>query len=325
MGKLTLLVLVLAIALGAYWFWWSDQGANDPITVEGKLSISGVPGLPGLASVLPTQGSGNVDFTLQAVPNKLKFSGTAQGEKVSFIVRLDKREMHILNHKRKVYASQEFDFVDMSETEQDEKSGETWFEALTRTADWAYIGTGDGKRFCNKQAPTELSKGNPGRAELWFTPDTRLGRRYFSTLNRLFRIQPVGNSKQWGMFNLGAMQSLFNGNTAQNEKRPQLKYVNLDFFPVPMKADVAFGPMRFKLDVKNLSREKIPKDTFEIPSDYTLDNNLTRAPRPATAPARNIANQPRPETIRFVVPKRTQRRQVVVPRRTPPRRSSGST
>jgi len=101
---------------------------------------------------------------------------------------------------------------------------------------------------------------------VWFTPDTRLGRRYFSTINKLARVNAVGRGGK------GPISSILGapvpGMPKTSGKRPQVKYVNLDFFPIPMKADLSVGPMRIKLDVKRLSRKKIPKDVFEVPSDY---------------------------------------------------------
>ena len=268
MGKVTLAVLVAAIALGVYWFWWYDQGANKPITVEGTISVAGMAVGQGMA------GSQKMDFTLQAVPGKLRVSGTVQGERVSAIMDLSKRTLCLRNESKKKYAIEEFEFVDMAETKAPEEMEGSWPEEFERTADWEYIGTGDGKWFCNKQTaktlPGELSGGGgapgvnvPGlqqmaamfktvSAEMWFTPDTRLGKRYFSMLNKLSRIRVPGQK------------------AADKEKRPQIKYVNLSYFPLPMKAVLSFGPARLEMDVKRLSRERIPKDVFEIktPSGY---------------------------------------------------------
>jgi len=273
-GKVTLAVLVLAIALAVYWFWWSDQGANNPIAVEGTLSVSGIPAMPGM------QGSQKIDFTLQAVPNKIRIAGSVQGKEVSAIINLSKRELYVLNESKKTYAQEEFDLVDMAKTKPPEKH-ETWEKNLKRTADWDYIGAGEGRWFCNKQTftglPTgqaDLTKSIPGmnipagpqmdalkksvKGEMWFTPDTRLGRRYFSTLNKLFRVKPVGRGGSSPLSNIAK----------SSEKRPQLKYVNLDYFPIPMKLVAGLGPMRIEMNVKNISRKKLPKDVFEAPSNY---------------------------------------------------------
>jgi len=275
MGKVTLAVLVIAIALGVYWFWWSDQGANSPITVEGTLSVSGMPMMPGM------QGPMEADFILQATPSKRKFTLTAQGKKLTDILCPGKRKWYVLDEKKKTYAQLEFSLVEMTETASPSEMKGTWFSELKRTADWDYIGTGDGKRFCNKQTFSGLPEGlmdmlkdsgapsaalaqvealsNNIKWELWFTPDTRVGRRYFSMFNKLMRIDPVGRGEMDTMFDI---TKLFKG------KRPQVKYVNLDYFPIPMKAVVSFGPMRVEMNVKSLSRRKIPKDAFEVPSDY---------------------------------------------------------
>lgn len=267
MGKVTLAVLVVAIALGVYWFWWSDQGANNPITVEGTLSG------PGVAMIAGMQGAQKVDFSLQAVPGKIRVGRRLQGTRVSAIINLSKREFYVLNESEKTYAQEEFDLVDMSQTKPPEKSELAWPKELKRTPEWDYIGSGEGKRFCNKQTftglPSELmdaAKAAPGagaalpqmnalasavKGEMWFTPETRLGRRYFSTLNKLLRWRQVGSGMK------------------ESQKRPQVKYVNLDYFPLPMKAVTSFGPMRIEMNVKNLSRKKIPKDVFQVPSGYT--------------------------------------------------------
>ncbi len=265
MGKITLAVLVVAIALGVYWFWWSDQGANNPIAVEGTLSVAGMPATPGM------QGPQTIDFSLQALPNRLKAGGNVQGKEMSAIIDLRKRKMYVLNESKRTYAEEEFELVDMTQTKREDLNL-PWPKEFKRTPDWDHIGTGEGKWFCNKQTLKELPKeladaaktsgtDVPGaammeavlkniNAEIWFTPDTRLGRRYFSMLNKLTRICKVGKG------------------TAEKEKRPQFQYVNLDYFPIPMKATLSLGPMRIEMEVKSLSRKKIPKDAFDIPSNY---------------------------------------------------------
>jgi len=321
MGKVTLGILVLAIAAGVYWFWWSDQGGNGPITVEGTISVSGMPTIPGLpAAQGPLKGS----FTLRALPNKLRFDQDFQGlpVKMSAIIRLDKRLIYVLDEKKKTYDSEEFDLVEMSQTELHEGK-ESWPSEFKRTADWEYIGRDDGKRFCNKQTasslPKEISdatKGAPSgaasmlpgmeamfknaKAELWFTPDTRIGRRYFSMLNKLTRMRVAG------------------AKVDEKEKRPQFKYGNLDFFPIPMRAAVSFGTMRVELEVKSLSRGKIPKDVFEIPSAYQLKKQGRAELNPAMAPNPSVTNQPSSEP-RMIVVKPTR---ALTPRPTTTRRTT---
>jgi hypothetical protein len=255
-----------------YWFWWQDQGANAPITVKGTLSVSGMPGM-GTSGSAP-----KIDFTLQTIPNKVRVSGDVQGQKVSAIVDLSKRTVYVLNDSKRKYGEEEFEYVDMPQTELHGSKDETWPKEFKRTSDWEYIGAGDGRRFCNKQTfsasaadAMDAAKGIPGislpqlpatgdtsgkvEGEMWFTAETRLGKRHFSTLNKLTRIREVGKG------------------TKTKEKRPQYKYVNLDFFPIPMKGKVssqAMGMrMTLQMDAKSLSRKKISKDVFEVPSGYT--------------------------------------------------------
>ena len=318
MGKITLAVLILAIATGVYWFWWSDQGANSPITLTGTISYAGMPGMDGALKS---------NFTLQAVPNKIRSTADIQGQRISSIIDLKKKKMYVLNDAEKTYAVEEFDLVGMSQTEKQDKWENTWFSGFKQTADWDYIGNGEGKHFCNKQTleglPTELTgaaKGAAGtsapaaslmqgvsksvKGEAWFTPATRLGWRYFSTLNKLIRMRP-------------------NGTHRDTTKRPQFRYANLDFFPIPMKASVSLGPMRMQMEVDKLSRGKISKDVFEVPRNYRLDNSATAkgntsvlpfssvqnqrppAPRPTAAPARTVRTPPRTPTRRVVIPRRT--------------------
>lgn len=327
MGKVTLVILVLAIALGVYWFWWLDQGANGPISAEGALSFVGVPGLPG------TQGPMKVNFTLQAMPNKLRLSGKTQGNAFSAIIRLDKREMYILDESKRTYSTEEFELVGMDQTKPPEETEETWPSEFKRTADWEYMGSGDGKRFCNKQTMTglpkqlmDITKTAPGgsaemlplmqamlkdvKADLWFTPETRLGRRYFSMLNKLARIREVGK--------------------AVDEKRPQFRYGNLDYFPIPMKAVIAMGPVRMEMEVKSLSRKRIPKDVFEVPSDYkkVAKQQMGQDFNPqmsggATAPRSGQTFSPQPS--RTIIAPRTRGTATTrtAPRRTTPTRPTG--
>jgi hypothetical protein len=270
MGKVTLAVLVLAIALGVYWFWWSDQGANSPITLEGTITVSGVPTIPGVSA---PGGQQKADLTLQVLPNKVRVLQHAQGQTANVIIRLDKREIYYIDTKNKKYALEEFDLVDKSETELQEKGEETWSSDFTRTPEWGYVGTGEDKRFCNRQTATGLPKvfvniattwAGKGSAaaiietmfknmklELWFTPEMRFGRRHFSTLNKLLRIRKVGSGVK------------------QEGKRPQFEYVNLAFFPIPLRAVVSQGQMKIEVEVKRVSRGKISKDVFEVPSGFT--------------------------------------------------------
>ncbi len=265
MGKVTLLVLVLAIALGVYWFWWSDQGANKPITVEGTLTVSGMPSLPGSPAA---SGPQKIDVTLQTVPSKVRISARIQGRIIARVVRLDKREVYYIDEKARKYALEELDFVDMNQTELHEKGKETWPSEFTRTPDWEYVGRDEDRWFCNRQTMTGLPKemtdavktaaaAGPAAAmfknvkiEAWFTPETRVGRRHFRTLNKLTRIREVG------------------GKMKEGEKRPRFEYVNLAFFPIPLRANVSLGQMKIELEVRRLSREKIAKDAFEVPSGF---------------------------------------------------------
>ena len=269
MGKVTLAVLVLAIALGVYWFWWSDQGANKPITVEGTLTVSGMPSLPGSPAA---SGPHKIDFTLQTVPNKVRISARIQGRTIAQIVRLDKRETYYVDEKSKKYAVEEFDLMDMDQTKLYEKGKETWPSEFTRTPDWEYVGRDEEKWFCNRQTLTGLPKdmtdavkgaaaAGPAAAmfeamfknvkiEVWFTSETRVGRRHFRTLNKFIRVREVGSKVKEG------------------EKRPQFEYVNLAFFPIPLRANVSLGQMKMELEVRRLSREKIAKDAFEVPAGF---------------------------------------------------------
>jgi hypothetical protein len=275
MGKVTLAVLVAAIALAVYWFWWSDQGANSPITLEGTISATGVPMMPGMQG--PLEGS----FTLQATPSKRKFTIAFQDIRITDIFCPSKKLWYVLNEKKKVYAKLEFNLVDTSKTDLYEVD-ETWFSGLKRTAEWDYIGAGEEKRFCNKQTFSGLPKwltdaikasgaesaglsqiealAKGVQWEMWFTPETRVGKRYFGLLNKMARVEPVGRGEQNATLDLS---KLFKG------KRPQVKYANLDFFPIPLKLNVSMGPVKVDLSVKNLSRKSVPKDAFEVPSGYT--------------------------------------------------------
>ncbi len=279
MGKLTLAILVLAIALGVYWFWWSDQGANSPITVEGTMTVSGMPRLPGAATA---SGPQEIDFTIQTVPGKIRLSATIEGQTFANIIRLDKRESYTLDMKGKKYALEEFDLVDMGQTELHEKGEDNWPQELTRTADWEYISTDENKWFCNRQTMTGLPKeltdaanlsaaGGPAAAlfatmfenvklELWFTPKSRVGRRHFRTVNKLIRIRQVGSGIK------------------EEGKRPQFEYLDLAFFPFPLKANISLGQMKIEMDVKRFSRNKIPKDVFEIPSGFAKVNKQEITP-----------------------------------------------
>ena len=242
-NKITIVGVILIVGLGAFWFFYYEQGANQPIAIEATITASGT-GIP-----MAVNGA---ELNLYATPKKLKINLEVDKEKVDFILRLDKDIMFIIDHSKRKYAEIEFKYVDKDKVKSPSDASFKWEDKFDIKVDAKYIGEGSDKIFCRKFS----LKNNPAKVDIWLTRDIKIGRSYIKAVNKLLKIDPV--NKQ-------------NKSIGGGGKRPQIGSQNMEYFPV--KLDVSMSErgqsINVKLEAKKVSRKSIPKSEFEVPSGFS--------------------------------------------------------
>jgi Domain of unknown function (DUF4412) len=245
LNKITIGVVVLVVAVGAFWFFYYEQGANKPITIEGTLTASGT-GMPMAVNA--------AEVNLYATPKKLKINAEINKEKVDLILRLDKEIILIIDHSSRKYAEIEFKYVDKDKVKSPGDSTFKWEDLFDIKVDTGYVGEESDKIFCRKLS----LKNAPGKYEMWLTRDIRIGRSYIKAVNKLLKIDPV---------------NMPNMSTGGGGKRPQIRYQNMEYFPIPLKLDVSMSQGQYRVNMKweakKVSRKSIAKSEFEVPSGFT--------------------------------------------------------
>jgi len=243
--KITIGFLILVLIVGGFWLFYYQQGANRPITIEGTATI-----------MMSTMRSPyTLDIVYVATPRKHKLSvSTATKEKYDLILKLNKKIFQMIDHKEGAYAEVEFKYVEKDKVEEPKKFNADQYDMLEETVDAQYIGTGQNRYFCRKIQIKNI----PGTFEIWLTRDTKMGRAYIGTLNRLLRIEVVN----------APMPA-----AALNAKRPQLSSKDIRYFPIPFKADISvpvpgLGNYRLQWEAKKVSRGRVKTSAFELPSGY---------------------------------------------------------
>lgn len=244
-NKITIGVVVLVVAVVAFWFYYYEEGANKPITIEGVLTASGT-GMPIAVN--------DAKVSMYATPKKLKINAEINKEKVDFILRLDKEIMLIIDHSSRKYSEIEFKYVAKDKVKSPDDSSFRWEDLFDIKVDAGYVGDESDKVFCRKLS----LKNVPGKFDIWLTRDIKIGRSYIKAVNKLLKIDPI---------NMPNMPAGGGG------KRPQLRYKNMDYCPIPLKLDLAVKQgrqnVKVKLEAKKISRKSIAKSEFEVPSDFT--------------------------------------------------------
>ena len=203
-----------------------------------------------------TKAKESFGLQLYANPSKLKFNlRVATGEEFDVILRLDEKKMYLVNGEEKTYTEIEFDYVGKEKTEKPKDIDFNLEKGLDFTVDSLYVGEGAEKFFCRKFSRKE----GRDKVELWFTGDTKIGRSYVGSMNKLARIKLVTKIPLFG----DAM-------TIKTESRPQYRYKDLDYFPIPLKADIVSTMMKARIEweAKKVSRASIKKEEFEVPAGY---------------------------------------------------------
>lgn len=244
-NKITIGIVVLVIAVGAFWFFYYEEGANKPIAIEGTLTVSGS-GVPMAVK--------DARVSMYATPKKLKINAEINNEKVDFILRLDKEIMLIIDHSSRKYSEIEFKYVGKDKVKSPDDSSFKWEDLFDIKVDSGYVGDESDKVFCRKLS----LKNAPGKYEIWLTRDIKIGRSYIKAVNKLLKIDPI---------NIPNMPKGGGG------KRPQIRYQNMEYCPIPLKIDVAMAQGQYRINMKweakKISRKSISKNEFEVPSDFT--------------------------------------------------------
>jgi len=243
--KITVGVVLLLIAFGAFWFFYYEGGANRPITIEGTVTVK-------VAGQATFDSAGKVG--VYATPKKLAIDLSEGDMDLDLILRLDKKLVYIVNHAKRSYAEMEFKYVDKGKIESAKESKFKWEDLFETKVDGKYIGEDPEKYYCRKL----VMKNFPGKYEMWLSRDLRIGRSYVNGLNKVLRIDPV---------NMPDIPAGGGGN------RPQIRYRNMEYFPLPLKMDLAMvqGPQRisFKWEATRVSRKSINNSEFEVPSGFS--------------------------------------------------------
>jgi hypothetical protein len=238
MGKIILILWIAAIAFGGYWLGYYQEGANKDITIEMD------------AKVVPQGSVVQLEFyALYASGNKLALDMGIRGRGVNTRGRIifdtaGKEATQLLDNE-KIYAKAPFELVDKSECEPASAVLLLENKDVQRLADSKTIA---GYR-CHAFGSTEDAR-DKGKA--WYTYELRLGRTHIALVNKLLRMK-------------GASGFVFGGG-ASGGKPAQVSH--FDYFPIPLSAHVRSNVGQLTIEVKSVTRNKIKKSIFEVPSGY---------------------------------------------------------
>ena len=268
MGKVIVIVLIVLIGLGGYWFYWEGGGSNAPIVVEYDLKTTGKI----MFGPVPLNINANGTLGFLAKPNAFRVNadidaGIMGKMKISAIYRLDKKKAYLILHDEKVYATDTFSYVPMSDTKKPEDIDFDWYDKFDVKVDGQWFGEKKERYFARKHSPKmEMQPGGPQyKVELWFTDNTELGSRYVKSINKLFRIEFKSDSK--------TASSIPGITDKGKEKREQFTGIDFPYFPVPLKvvlvySDQQVGRSSMSLEAKKFSRKRVSSSEFKVPSDY---------------------------------------------------------
>jgi hypothetical protein len=238
MGKIVLILWIAAIAFGGYWLGYYQEGANKDITIEMD------------AKLVPQGSPVQLEFTaLYASSNKLALDmgirgrGVNTGGRIIFDVA-GKKVIQTLDNE-KIYAEAPFELVDKSECEPASALLLLESKDVQRLPDSKTIA---GYR-CHAFGSSEDAR---NKSKAWYTYELPLGRTHVALLNKLLRMKGEGGSVL--------------GGGASSGKRPQVSH--FDYFPIPLSAQGHSNAGQLTIEVKSITREKIAKSVFEVPSGY---------------------------------------------------------
>lgn len=292
MGKITLIVLIALAGLGAYWFYWNEEGANSPIRSNYDI----------IMTILEKKGNAITRYdmdgylNLYAIKDRAKFETKInikkQNKKIAdlkfdVIFRLDTLKLFLILPDSKVYFEKEFTLVPASQAEKPGKSDFVWQENFETAIDGEWFGNDKEKYFAIKQVPKgkeweEWKKQMPGtKIELWFTSDTKFGSYYVNLINKILRMDMNWEKEMGGLKDVIALPKITGGSS--ENKRTQLSKSNLPYFPIPLKMyfeTIESDPrnpanknhIRITATSKEFSRNKIQKSEFIVPADYKKVN-----------------------------------------------------
>jgi len=237
MGKIVALLWIGAILFGGFWFGYYEEGANRDITIEMDLKMASR-GAPFRMSFDKLYASGNklaVDFDFKS----RQFNSHGR-----MIFDMAKKKRIMMFDAVKAYDETSFDLVDKSECEPAETMFLMGEEDLERLAGSKTIAGYRCHAFTAKEGGREVGKG-------WFTYQIRLGRSHVALVNKLIRME-------------SDEPSFFGGDSSEKERK---QYSGFDYFPLPLSARMPMDGGQIAIEVKSISRDKIDKSVFEVPSD----------------------------------------------------------
>ena len=288
MGKIIVIVLVALVGTGTYWFYWEDDGANAPITVEYDLEVEAR-----TRGANPSYWKVEGDLSIYARPNMIKIDGDIGFRKAGkkkgnihgvVILRLDKKKVYFVLPEQKVYVEEEFKFAATSRLQKPGESEFDWDKLFKIERDGMWFGEEgeeDEQYFARKhtvieeeeETTRELGQNRETtEGEMWFTNGTKLGRRHIKTLNKIIRIRPKEKDKSSDPFDWTNLWTEVR--PSDDEKLPQLAKEDFPYFPLPLKVVVkdskrdrnSLKTVSVKLNAGKISRKRISKSEFEPPS-----------------------------------------------------------
>jgi hypothetical protein len=238
MGKIVAILWVLVILFGAFWLVYYQEGANRDITIEmdGRMTMRGMPIQFNMDKLYASGGKLALDFELKSG----RFNSRGK-----LICDTDKKEQIMVFDAIKAYTKTSFELVDKTECEPAKTMLLMEDEESKRLPDSKTIA---GYR-CHAFGSTKKSR-ETGTA--WFTYELRLGRSHVSLVNKLIRIK--------------SEEGFFFGWGSSEKKREQCS--GFDYFPFPLSARFRMNGAQLAVEVKSISRVKIDKSVFAVPSGY---------------------------------------------------------
>ena len=232
MGKVVIVLWIAAIAFGAFWFVYYQEGANRDITIEMKAE-----------GALVASGKVYITKDILARVDEQKGRKTA-----SIIFDLKEKKLTFLDHERKLYASTSVRLVDKSKCEQARIGTPVADKNVERLPDSKTIGGYRCHAF-KVNAPS-------GKLILWYSYELPLGRDKLVLFNKISRIESRGIA--------ASLAAVFAGNTGEEH----LQYSTMEYFPVPLGIDFGTRGGSARVEATKITWGKIDPSELEVPEGY---------------------------------------------------------
>ncbi len=236
MGRVVIVLWIAAIAFGAFWFVYYQEGANRDITIEMKAE-----------GALVASGKVYITKDILARVDERKGRKTA-----SLIIDLKEKKVTFLDHARKQYASTSVELIDKSKC--------TQADTGTPAADKNVKRLPNGKTIAGYRCHAFEAKAPFGKLVLWYSYELPLGREKLALFNKISRIK-----------NRGMVASLAGG-LAGSPGEEHMQYSSMEYFPLPLGVDSGSGRDLPRVEATRISWGKIDASEFEVPDGYTEES-----------------------------------------------------